>query len=323
LDAEETLSQFMEDGRPAREPFQRTIIPVLQHAGQGGRHVRVFGEMVAFLWAQGRHTAAIELERLWNELRNVYSFSLLCAYPIMNFDGAEHARAFADICRAHSDIVPADESLTVATENERGLSLALLEQRARSLDLELEKRKRAEEALARRERELRDLVENAVEGLHQVGPDGRVLWANRAELVLLGYDRDEYVGRHIADFHTDARVIEDILTRLRRGEELYNYPAKLRCKNGSTKDVLIHSSGYFEEGRFLYSRCFTRDITERTQAEEEMRRLNDELKEKVNELEAFHDIAVHRELTMMQLKNDLRKVRDELSKCRCDRNMRD
>src|ERR687885_270279 len=64
-------------------------------------------------------------------------------------------------------------------------------------------RRRAEKALRAKEAELRDFVENATVGLHWVGPDGIILWANRAEVELLGYTRAEYVGRHIREFHAD------------------------------------------------------------------------------------------------------------------------
>ena len=92
---------------------------------------------------------------------------------------------------------------------------------------------RAEERLRRSERELADFFENATVGLHWVGPDGTILRANRAELGLLGYAEEEYVGRHIAEFHADEGVICDILRRLRDGETLHDYPARLRCKDGS------------------------------------------------------------------------------------------
>ncbi len=111
--------------------------------------------------------------------------------------------------------------------------------------------------------ELADFVENAVEGLHRVGPDGTILWANRAELQLLGYEWEEYVGRHIADFHADPATIDYILTTLLSGGALYDQPARLRCKDGAIKHVLIHSNGHFEDGQLRYTRCFTRDATER------------------------------------------------------------
>ena len=128
-------------------------------------------------------------------------------------------------------------------------------------------RKTAEERLRRSEQELGDFFENATVGLHWVGPDGIILRANRAELEMLGYSREEYVGQPIAKFHVDDDVICDILKRLEAGESLREYPAQLRCKNGSIKDVLIDSSVLWKDGQFIHTRCFTRDITERKRAE--------------------------------------------------------
>ena len=71
-----------------------------------------------------------------------------------------------------------------------------------------------------------DLFENGTIGLHFVGPDGIILNANQAELEFLGYTHDEYIGRHIAEFHVDAGVIDDILKRLTRKETLKNYEAQ-------------------------------------------------------------------------------------------------
>lgn len=137
--------------------------------------------------------------------------------------------------------------------------------------LDITDRKRVEAELRDSQRDLTDFFENANVGLHWVGPGGVILRANQAELDMLGYEREEYIGRHIRDFHADGPVIDDILARLLRGETLHDYPARLRCKDGSIRDVLINSSGAFQEGRFLHTRCFTRDVTERKQAEEALR----------------------------------------------------
>ena len=121
------------------------------------------------------------------------------------------------------------------------------------------------------ERQLADFFENATVGLHWVGPTGTVLRANRAELDLLGYSSQEYVGRHIADFHVDAHVIGDILARLTAGEVLSGCEARLRAKDGSIRNVLISSSVYRVDGKFIHTRCVTQDITARRQAEERLR----------------------------------------------------
>jgi PAS domain-containing protein len=66
--------------------------------------------------------------------------------------------------------------------------------------------------------EVCDFLERAAIPMHIVASDGTVLWANRAELDLLGYTAEEHVGRNIADCHADRPVIEDILRRLAAGE---------------------------------------------------------------------------------------------------------
>lgn len=126
-----------------------------------------------------------------------------------------------------------------------------------------------EAQLALREKLLTDFLENGTVGLHWVGPDGIIKWANQAELNLLGYSREEYIGQHIAKFHVDQPVIDDILNKLAANEIIHNYEARLRCKDNQIKHVLINSNVFWENGEFIHSRCFTRDITDRKMLEEE------------------------------------------------------
>src|SRR5688500_2673423 len=113
-----------------------------------------------------------------------------------------------------------------------------------------------------------DFFDKAAVPLHVVGPDGTILNANQAELDLLGYSREEYVGRNIAEFHADAPVIREILARLGAGDTIRDYEARLRCRDGSIKHVLITSNVRFDAGRFVNTRCFTRDITAQKRVDE-------------------------------------------------------
>lgn len=124
---------------------------------------------------------------------------------------------------------------------------------------------------------LEDFFENGNVGLHLVAKDGTIVRANRADYAPLGYSADEYVGRHIADFHADADVIGDILARLSRGERLDKYPARLRAKDGSIRDVEISSSVCFRDGEFLNTRCFTVDVTEKLAAQRALREVEERL----------------------------------------------
>ena len=55
------------------------------------------------------------------------------------------------------------------------------------------------QAVRRSEAVLRDFVETSTIGLHWVSEEGAILWANQAELDLLGYTREQYIGRNIAE----------------------------------------------------------------------------------------------------------------------------
>ena len=134
-------------------------------------------------------------------------------------------------------------------------------------------RRQTEARIRRSEQELADFFDNATVGLHWAGPDGTILRANLAELTMLGDSADEYIGHPIADFHVDEDVIHDILRRLRAGENVRACEARMRCRDGSIKHVLIDSSVLWENGRFIHTRCFTRDISEQKRAEETRLRL--------------------------------------------------
>lgn len=170
-----------------------------------------------------------------------------------------------------------------------------------NLLIDISERKRIEAALRKNERELADFFENAAMPVHWVGPDGRILRANRAELDMLGYSSDEYVGHHISEFHADAEAIGEILRKLQSGETVVRHEATLRCKDGSVRHVLIDSNVLWEDGEFIHTRCFTQDITEPRQAEEQLRRYADELAQ-------FNRVAVGRELRMIELKKEINRL---------------
>jgi PAS domain S-box-containing protein len=259
LDAAQTLSKFMVNGSPDRNAFHQ-IIGRLVAANCQATGLRAFGEMVALLWADNNHAAAIELEELWNELGKEQSFSLLCGYPTKAFPNHTDGAPFQDVCNAHSHVLPSQHDQLPNVSDEANRTIAILQQKAAALEAEVAERKSAE-------LELRDFLENATEGIHKVGPDGKIIWANKAELDLLGYEAREYIGHSIEEFHADAPVIADILERLKRGETLRNYQARLKHKNGSLRYVSINSSATLDNGRFAYTKCFTRDMTDRAIAQ--------------------------------------------------------
>lgn len=104
LDASMTLSLFMLNDWPDEQLFFKVIGQIIESSAQG-RPVRIYGEMVAVLWAQGKQKAAIRLEEHWNTLATQQDFSLLCGYPSSAFQGTEKSLAFNDVCACHSQVI--------------------------------------------------------------------------------------------------------------------------------------------------------------------------------------------------------------------------
>ena len=103
FDAGELLSAFMVDGWPDQTRFTSTVGRIVQQAALAGP-VRIFGEMVTVLWAEGKTRAAIRLEGLWNELATRQTFSILCAYPMSGFPKQKDNLSFLQVCHTHSHV---------------------------------------------------------------------------------------------------------------------------------------------------------------------------------------------------------------------------
>jgi signal transduction histidine kinase len=123
LDAAETLASFMLKGLPDAALFTEVIGGVVTRVSAALRaensKLAIFGEMVSLLWQQGNSAAAIELERLWNELARTHSFALRCGYPLGAFDREEHRESFSRICSEHHSVIPAEGYTSLVDEKDR------------------------------------------------------------------------------------------------------------------------------------------------------------------------------------------------------------
>ena len=310
LDASETLAKFMVNGTPDDRLFSEYMGGVVARAAaaaEAGREIFLFGEMVSILWLAGRRKAALDLEHLWNELGKKHAFLLHCAYPMQAFGRSEDGESFQGICSAHTQVVPSEDYTGLSSENERLRNITHLQQKAQALETEAAARKHTQEMLKRRESELAELLENAIEGAQQVGPDRRVLWANRALLKLLGYTASEYVSHSLTDFCTGHSRFEEFWRRLMQREDIYDYPLELQCKDGSVKHFLINSNGLWQDGTFVHTRCFLRDVTEQKRAEEALRENEARLRQAKAELE---EMVEQRTAALRQLSLRVLNLRD-------------
>jgi signal transduction histidine kinase len=173
LDAYETLSCFMVDGRPDERRFVNVLGNVVELAQKGpsGR-VRAFGEIVALLWEDGNRAAAIELEALWNKLAAAHAFSLFCAYPMHAFSQEDDAVSFRHICDAHTHVCPA-ETHAMADDNELHRQIAQLRQKATALEAEMARRRQLEQQLEQKLAQLAEMDRRKDELLAMLGHELR------------------------------------------------------------------------------------------------------------------------------------------------------
>lgn len=141
---------------------------------------------------------------------------------------------------------------------------------------------------------LEEFLDNVTVAVHLVDREGIILYANKAELELLGYQKEEYIGHNIKEFHAAEEVIDSIFSKLIRDEDLENEESKLKCKDGSIIDVVINSNVHFEDNQFKHTRCFTRNITRLKKVENLLRLLNkagEEISATLDTQEALDKIA--------------------------------
>jgi PAS domain S-box-containing protein len=196
-------------------------------------------------------SAMTDISTVWSALRQ----HDIRQIPIVDEGGLLVGMVTADDLLESSDLVNLSASPPVATASTNEID-------------------RSDATVFQSQQDLSDFVENAIVCLHWVAADGTIVWANQAELDLLGYERDEYIGHSIVEFHADRATIDDLLDRLLHDRPVREYEADLICKDGSIRHVLIDSNSSWRNGEFLRTRCFTRDITERNRAETDLKQFN-------------------------------------------------
>lgn len=152
-----------------------------------------------------------------------------------------------------------------------------------AIALDITERQQAEDALRKSGQELADFFAESPLGLLWVGPDGRILRVNRAELDLLGYSGEEIFGRHVSTLHAEAEVPAELLDRLAKGETVQHYRARVRTKSGGIKHVLIEANGFWEKDRLIHSRWFVRDITRNVELEREILAISERERRRLGE----------------------------------------
>ena len=136
-------------------------------------------------------------------------------------------------------------------------------------------RKRAEEALRESEERFRSLFENAPLGYQSLNADGNFIEVNETWGKVLGYTKEEVLGRNFSEFiHPDFREhFKESFPRFKSMGYILGVEFEMIRKDGSEIIVSFDGKiGHEEDGSFRQTHCVLSDITERKRAEEALRR---------------------------------------------------
>lgn len=163
---------------------------------------------------------------------------------------------------------------------------------------DITERKLAEEALRDNEKRFRALIENSADGIALVGPEGTFLYSSPTTERILGYSVEEFSGRNVFELihPEDLESIGHQFQQLIRGPgTTWMGQFRYRHKDGSWRWIEGVGNNLLAESSVQAIVVNYRDITERKRAEEEVRRLNEELERRVRERTAELE-AINKEL---------------------------
>ena len=168
---------------------------------------------------------------------------------------------------------------------------------------DITKRKQMEEKLRNSEKQYRDIVDNSLVGIYKTNLKGDILYANEALIKIFEFDSsEEMMAVSVPSLYKNTKDRDILIANLQKTGMVRNFNIEIITKTKKTKNVIL--SAILEEGTLS---GMIMDITE-------LKKVENDLQERIKELEDFYKMAINREVKMKQLKEENEKLKTELSK---------
>ncbi|RQV97783.1 PAS domain S-box protein, partial [bacterium] len=148
--------------------------------------------------------------------------------------------------------------------------------------LDITEGKLAEKALQKNQAAFEDLYDHAPVGYHELDSQGRIIRINQTELNMLGYSKEEMLGKYIWEFAVNKEISEHTVKQKLNGilSNGHAFERSYRRKDGSVlpvviEDRILHTDG----GKISGVRVIVQDITEKKRLEEEKQDLENQFRE--------------------------------------------
>ena len=189
---------------------------------------------------------------------------------------SEHDLWFANFC-AHqaSDIINVHNIQKTLVQSEKQLRHVLVAEQKRAAGQIFELNTELEGAALY----TRSLIEASVDPLVTISAEGKIMDVNESTVQAIGVPRDTLIGSDFSAYFTEPEKARAAYQGVFATGSMKDYPLTLRHASGTLMDVLYNANVYRnKEGEAAGVFAAARDITKRKQAEEQVLKLNAELK---------------------------------------------
>ena len=179
-----------------------------------------------------------------------------------------------------------------------------------------ERRWLEKESLQAKEEEFRAIFDKAADGILLADMKSKkFLIGNNAICHMLGYNEEEIKNLGVMDIHPkkDIPYVIDQFGRQAKGEFSLSRDLPIKRKDGSVFYADVNATT-IDINKKLYLVGFFHDTTERKNIEEKLKKSEEGLLSKINELEKFIKLTVDRELKMVELKKEVKELEEKLNK---------
>jgi len=113
------------------------------------------------------------------------------------------------------------------------------------------------------EGQLKDLLENSLEMIHQLDEFGKICWVNRSWRENLEIGDESLIGLDLVHFLTDETMIEfkDVFPKLERGENVENLNCTFKTRSGKIINLIGRTIPVLANGKVVGSQAFLQDVT--------------------------------------------------------------
>ena len=153
----------------------------------------------------------------------------------------------------------------------------------------------------------RGLIEASIDPLVTIGPDGKITDVNKSTEEITGYSREQLIGTDFSNYFSDPGSAQKGYLQIFRDGFVRDYELEIKNKDGKTTAVTYNASVYHDENKQVVGVfAAARDITEKKAAEQEQKKLYEEIEQRSAYLQ-----SANKELEVQ--KNELTSLSAELS----------